>query len=114
MATNTRTMIFQIPEDLFQRIKTHLECETQRTGRKLTQQKFVLGLIKEALEAAERQTETNWRSSSTGRPGRRMAVPNPRKRVTPLCWEWSRLCGASQHNKTVYERPSEYPITGMP
>ena len=52
---NTRTMAFQIPEDLFQRIKAHLERETARTGRKLTQREFVLGLIEEALEAAERQ-----------------------------------------------------------
>ena len=56
MANNSRTMAFQIPETLFQRIKAHLERETQRTGRKLTQREFVLGLIEEALEAAERQT----------------------------------------------------------
>ena len=55
MATNNRTMAFQISEDLFQRIKAHLERETVRTGRKLTQREFVLGLIEEALEAAERQ-----------------------------------------------------------
>ena len=54
---NTRTLAFQISEDLFQRIKTHLERETQRTGRKLTQREFVLGLIEEALEAAEQQEE---------------------------------------------------------
>ena len=36
MSGNTRTMAFQISEELFQRIKTHLERETQRTGRKLT------------------------------------------------------------------------------
>ena len=29
---NTRTLAFQISEELFQRIKTHLERETQRTG----------------------------------------------------------------------------------
>ena len=52
---NTRTLAFQISEDLFQRIKSHLERETQRTGRKLTQREFVLGLIEEALEAAEQQ-----------------------------------------------------------
>lgn len=51
---NTRTMAFQIPEELFQRIKAHLERETQRTGRKLTQWEFVLGLIEEALDEAER------------------------------------------------------------
>ena len=55
MATNTRTMAFQIGEDLFQRIKAHLERETARTGRKLTQREFVLGLIEEALNEAERQ-----------------------------------------------------------
>ena len=54
MSGNTRTMAFQIPEELFQRIKIHLERETQRTGRKLTQREFVLGLIEEALNEAER------------------------------------------------------------
>jgi len=58
MANNSRTMAFQIPETLFQRIKAHLERETQRTGRKLTQREFVLGLIEEALEAAERQADS--------------------------------------------------------
>lgn len=52
---NTRTMAFQIDETLFQRIKAHLERETQRTGRKLTQREFVLGLVEKALDEAERQ-----------------------------------------------------------
>ncbi len=55
MSGNSRTMAFQIPETLFQRIKTHLERESQRTGRKLTQREFVLSLIEEALNEAERQ-----------------------------------------------------------
>ncbi|RKI65342.1 translation initiation factor 2 [bacterium 1xD42-67] len=55
MPNSSRTMAFQIPETLFQRIKAHLERETQRTGKKLTQREFVLGLVEEALEAAERQ-----------------------------------------------------------
>lgn len=55
MAANSRTMAFQISEELFQRIKAHLERETVRTGRKLTQREFVLGLIEKALEAAEQQ-----------------------------------------------------------
>ena len=49
MANNTRTMAFQIPETLFQ------ERETARTGRKLTQREFVLGLVEAALDEAERQ-----------------------------------------------------------
>ena len=53
----TRTMAFQIGETLFQRIKAHLERETARTGRKLTQREFVLGLIETALEEAEREAQ---------------------------------------------------------
>lgn len=53
MTGNTRTMAFQIPEELFQRIKAHLERESARLGRKFTQREFVLGLIGEALTDAE-------------------------------------------------------------
>ena len=54
---NTRTMAFQIDEALFQRIKTQLERESTRTGHKLTQKEFVLGLIEQALDEAERQVQ---------------------------------------------------------
>ena len=53
----TRTLAFQIDEEFFQRIKAHLERETARTGHKLTQRDFVLGLIEEALNEAERQVD---------------------------------------------------------
>ena len=53
----TRTMAFQIGEDLFLRIKSHLERETARTGHKLTQRDFVLGIIEAALDEAERQAQ---------------------------------------------------------
>ena len=53
MTGKGRTMAFQIPEELFQRIKRHLERETLRTGRKLTQREFVLDLIAKALDEAE-------------------------------------------------------------
>ena len=52
MTEKNRTMAFQIPEELFQRIKRHLERESLRTGRKLTQRDFVLGLITQALDTA--------------------------------------------------------------
>ena len=55
MNGTTRTMAFQIPEELFLRIKAHLDRETARTGRKLTQREFVLGLIEQALDETERQ-----------------------------------------------------------
>ena len=58
MANNgSRTMAFQIPEELFQRIKHHLDRESERQGRKVTQREFVLGLIEEALSKAEAASE---------------------------------------------------------
>ena len=53
----TKTLAFQVPEELFNRIKDHLERETKRTGKRLTQRDFVIGLIERALEAAEQQAE---------------------------------------------------------
>ena len=50
-----KTMAFQIPEELFNRIKDHLEREKQRTGKKLSQKDFVIGLIERELEEAERR-----------------------------------------------------------
>ena len=54
----TRTLAFQIPDELFWRIKDHLTRETERTGKRLTQRDFVLGLIEKALDEAE-QAEGN-------------------------------------------------------
>ena len=51
----TRTMAFQIDEDLFQRIKDYLARESERQGRKVTQREFVLGLIEDALRQAEQE-----------------------------------------------------------
>ena len=72
---NTRTMAFQIGEDLFQRIKAHLERETARTGRKLTQREFVLGLIEEALNEAERQAAEE--AGQTAAPGTSVSPCEP-------------------------------------
>jgi len=48
----TRTMAFQISEELFQRIKRYLDSESERTGKKVSQREFVLGLIQKALDDA--------------------------------------------------------------
>ncbi len=53
----TKTLAFQIPEELYNRIKDHLERETKRTGKKLTQKEFVISLIERALDEAERQAD---------------------------------------------------------
>lgn len=47
------TMAFQISEELFQRIKTHLDRESARLGRKVTQREFVLEAIIGALNMSE-------------------------------------------------------------
>lgn len=47
----TRTLAFQIPEELFERVKAHLKV----TG--LSQKEFVIGLIEKALQQAEAQPE---------------------------------------------------------
>ena len=61
---NTRTMAFQIGEELFQRIKNHLERESARTGKRLTQRDFVLSLIETALDEAERQAGLDGQAES--------------------------------------------------
>ena len=58
MNDTTRTLAFQIPDELFWRIKDHLTRETERIGKRLTQRDFVLGLIENALDEAE-QAEVN-------------------------------------------------------
>jgi len=50
-----RTMAFQMPEEMFQRLKRHLERESARTGKKVSQKQFVLDLIQRVLDEAERE-----------------------------------------------------------
>ena len=51
----TRTMAFQIPNELFERLKAHLDRESARTGKKVGQKEFVLNLIRQALDKADRE-----------------------------------------------------------
>lgn len=62
----SKTLAFQVPEELFNRIKDHLDRETKRTGKRLTQRDFVIGLIERALEEAERQETGQQEGSATG------------------------------------------------
>ena len=50
MSENTRTLAFQVSEDLFGRLKAYL------AAHHVSQWQFVLGLIEEALEKWERQS----------------------------------------------------------
>lgn len=48
-----KTLAFQIPASMFDRLKRYLDAESKRTGRKVTQKDFVVGLIQRALDEAE-------------------------------------------------------------
>ena len=60
----SKTLAFQVPETLFNRIKDHLDRETKRTGKRLTQRDLVIGLIERALEEAERQDAADCRQEA--------------------------------------------------
>ena len=53
----TRTLAFQISEELDQRLKNFIAAEKQR-GRKISQKEFVIGLIEQALAEYEAQNQT--------------------------------------------------------
>ena len=53
----TRTMAFQVSEELFQQIKDYLARYEQTYHRKLTQKEFVIGLIEQALKEADEEFE---------------------------------------------------------
>ena len=53
----TKTLAFQIPEKLDTRIKNYLAAEKERTGKKVSQREFIVGLIVQALDAHESQNE---------------------------------------------------------
>ena len=73
MANNgNRTMAFQIPEELFQRIKRYLERESDRLGRRMTQREFVLELIEEALGKAEAEEALRQEDADSNEQGAEM------------------------------------------
>ena len=77
MTEKNRAMAFQIPEELFQRIKQHLERESLRTGRKLTQRDFVLGLITQVLDTADVEGTDTEQDTPTEAPVGPCEEPSP-------------------------------------
>jgi hypothetical protein len=53
----TKTLAFQISEELDQRLKNFIAAEKKR-GRKISQKGFVIGLIEQALAEYEAQNQT--------------------------------------------------------
>ena len=54
----TKTLAFQISEELDQRLKNFLAAEKERTGKKVSQREFVVGLIIQALDAHDAANQT--------------------------------------------------------
>lgn len=65
---NTRTLAVQISEELFQKLKKFLALEIQRTGRKITQKEFLIGLIEQALEEGDESEESEECTENTEEP----------------------------------------------
>ena len=65
MSEKTRTLAFQVSEELFQRVKEHLA-----RNPKLSQREFVISLIEQALDAAEAAlpTEEGGAESTSDQP----------------------------------------------
>ena len=59
MNENIKTLAFQVPEELKERIDRHLAAESRRTGKKISLKEFMLGLIEKALAEAEQRAEEN-------------------------------------------------------
>lgn len=53
----TRTIAFQVTEELYQKVKEYLIRYEQVYGRKLSQKKFIVTLIEQALEEADEDFE---------------------------------------------------------
>ena len=53
-----KTLAVQIPEELDQRIKNYLAAEKERTGQRISQKDFVVGLIVKALDEYEAANQT--------------------------------------------------------
>lgn len=53
----TRTMAFQVSEELFQQIKDYLARYEQTYHRRLSQKEFVISLIEQALAEADEEFE---------------------------------------------------------
>ncbi len=67
MTEGMRTMAFQMPEEMFQRLKKHLERESQRIGKKVSQKQFMLDLIRQVLDEAEQTEVTDQREALQAR-----------------------------------------------
>ena len=64
----TRTLAFQVSEELFQRVKAYLARYEEIHHRKLSQKEFVIGLIEAELDEADEEFEAAEAAAATENP----------------------------------------------
>lgn len=65
----TRTLAFEVSEEFYQKVKDYLARYEQVFGEKLSQRKFIIGLIEQALEEAEEDFEAAIAAKDEGEVG---------------------------------------------
>lgn len=65
----TRTLAFEVSEEFYQKVKDYLARYEQVFGEKLSQRKFIIGLIEQALEEADEDFEAAIAAKDEGEGG---------------------------------------------
>ena len=80
-----RTLAFQVSEELFQRLKAYLEKYERENHRRLTQREFVIGLIEQAMDDAERVAAESGEFGETAPETAENSDPEPEQDGFPAC-----------------------------
>ena len=67
--SKTRTLAFEVSEEFYQKVKDYLARYEQVFGEKLSQRKFIIGLIEQALEEADEDFEAAIAANDEGEGG---------------------------------------------
>ena len=73
----TRTLAFQVSEELFQRVKAYLARYEEVHHRKLSQKEFVIGLIEAELDEADEELAAAEAAAATENPEVEQAAEEP-------------------------------------
>ena len=73
----TRTLAFQVSEELFQRVKAYLARYEEIHHRRLSQKEFVIGLIEAELDEADEEFEAAEAAAATENPEVEQAAEEP-------------------------------------
>jgi hypothetical protein len=100
----TRTMAFQVSEELFQRIKEYLSRFEQVYHRKLTQKEFIVSLIEGALADADEEFEAALAAQQSEESSAPDDEPNDEADLVE-CTENSEASESAESTKASEEAP---------